>query len=50
MFSSKYETFALQADYAWVAELFSKWRSTGTHQKTRKFLWFELGTVSSQAL
>ena len=48
MFSSKGETFALQVTYAWVAELFSKW---GMHKsKKRKCLWFELATVSSQAL
>ena len=50
MFSSKCETFALQVAYALVAELFSKLRGTKARQKTIKFLWFELATVTSQAL
>jgi len=34
-----------------VAEPISKWGSTSSHQKKyRKFLWFELATVTSQAL
>ena len=50
MLSSKCETFALQVAYAWVAELFSKLGGTSVRQKTRKFLWFELATATSQAL
>ena len=50
MFSSKCEIFALQVAYAWLAKLFSKLGGTSVHQETRKFLWFELATVSSQAL
>ena len=50
MFSSKYETFALQEAYAWVAELFSKWGGTSARQKTGKILCLELATVTSQAL
>ena len=35
----------------WVAELFSKWGGTSARQKNyRKFLWFELANVTSQAL
>jgi len=35
----------------WVAEPFSKWGGTSARQKNdRKFLWFELATVTSQAL
>jgi len=37
--------------YAWVKEPFSKWRGTSARQKNYiKFLWFELATVTSQAL
>jgi len=50
MFSSKCETFAVQVAYAWVLELFSKWGGTSARQKTWKFLWFELATVTPQAL
>jgi len=50
MFSSKCETIALQVTYAWVAELFSMWGAQVHIKKTRKCLWFELATVSSQAL
>ena len=50
MLSSKCEIFALQVAYAWVVELLSRWGGTSVHQKTRKFMWFELATVSSQAL
>jgi len=50
MFSSKCETFALQVAYAWVAELFSKLGAQVHVKKTRKFLWFEMTTVTSQAL
>jgi len=50
MFSTKCETFALQVAYAWVAELFSKWGAQVHVKKSRKFLWFELATVTSQAL
>jgi len=49
MFSSKCETFALQVAYACVAKLFSKWGGQLHVKKTRKILWFELATVSSQA-
>ena len=36
---------------AWVTEPFSKWAGTNAHQKNyRKFLRFELATVTSQAL
>jgi len=38
MLSSKCETFALQVAYAWVAELFSKWRGQLHVKKTRKIL------------
>jgi len=35
----------------WVAEPFSKWGGTSARQKNyTKFLWFELATVTSQAL
>jgi len=37
MFSSKYETFALQEAYAWVAELFSKWGAQVHVKKLEKF-------------
>ena len=50
MFSSKCETFASQAAYAWVAELFPSWGAQVHVKKTRKFLWFGLATVTSQAL
>jgi len=50
MFSSKCETFALHVAYALVAELFSKWGEQVHVKNTRKFLWFELATVTSQAL
>ena len=50
MFSSKCETFALQLAYAWVAELFSKLGAQAHVKNTRKFLWSELATVTSQAL
>jgi len=33
-----------------VAEPFQKWGGTSARQKTRKFLWFELANVTSQAL
>jgi len=49
MFSSKLETFALQAAYAWVAGLFSKWGAQVHVKKTRIFS-FESATVTSQAL
>jgi len=32
-FSCKCETFAVQVAYAWMAELFSKWRGTSARQK-----------------
>jgi len=38
MFSSKCETFASQAAYAWVAELFPSWGAQVHVKKTRKFL------------
>jgi len=38
MFSSKCETFALHATYAWVVELFSKWQAHMHVKKTIKFL------------
>jgi len=50
MFSPKCETFALKLAYALVAELFSKWAAQVHVKKTRKFLLFELATVTSQAL
>jgi len=50
MFSFKCETFALKVAYAWVAELVSKWGAQAHVTKTRKLLWFELATVTSQAL
>jgi len=35
----------------WVAEPFSNWGSTTARQKNyRRFLWFELATVTSHAL
>jgi len=37
MFSSKLETFALQAAYVWVAGLFSKWGAQVHVKKTRIF-------------
>jgi len=37
--------------YAWAAERFSKCGDTnGNPKQYRKFLWFELATVTSQAL
>jgi len=50
MFSTKCKTFALQLAYAWVMELFSKLGAQVHVKKTRKFLWLELATVTSQAL
>jgi len=50
MSSSKFETFALQVAYGWVPELFSKWGAQAHVTKTRKFLGFELATVTPQAL
>jgi len=49
MFSSKCETFVLQVAYAWMVELFSKLGAQVHVKKTRKFLWFELATVTPQA-
>jgi len=34
----------------WVAEPFSKWGAQLHVENYRKFLWFELATVASQAL
>jgi len=50
MLLSKCETFAAQVAYAWVSELFSNWGEQVHVKKTRKFLWFELATVTLQAL
>jgi len=50
MLSSKCEKFALQVAYPWVAELISKLGPQVHVKKTRKFLRFELATVTSQAL
>jgi len=36
MFSSKWETFAVQVAYAWVPEVFSKWGGTSARQKNYK--------------
>jgi len=49
MFSSKWETFAVQVSYAWVPELFSTWGEQVHVKKTRNFLWFELAAVTPQA-
>jgi len=49
-FHPRGETFALQVAYAWVTELFSKCGAQVHVKKTRKFLGFELATVTPQAL
>ena len=50
MFSSKCETFALQVAYAWVAELFAMCGEQMHVKNCKTFLWFELATVTPQAL
>ena len=50
MFSTTCETFALHVAYAWVAELLSQWGAQVHVKDTRKFLCFELATVSSQTV
>jgi len=50
MFSSKCETFALrQPTHGWRNH-FQSWGAQVHVKKTRKFLWFEVATVTSQAL
>jgi len=50
MFSTKCETFLIQVAYAWMPELFQNGGKQVHVKKTRKFLWFELATVTPQAL
>jgi len=50
MLSSKCEIVALRVAHAWVAEIFSKCAEQEHVKKLRPFLWFELATVTPQAL
>jgi len=50
MFSFKCEIFAVQVAYSCVTELFPKWGTQVHVKKTIHFWYFELATVTPQAL